>query len=121
MRFRDWLCEVRQSQYANGRTALLLVDAKTGDSIAVATVNLPDEHIARGEVFIKDHSENQGMLAALEKAGIVRATGETVPAGFVQVPKAMLLIPEMSEFKKILDGKAETPAAEKIKDRGIER
>jgi len=117
MRFREWLCEIQQATYSNGRTALLLVDAKTGESIAVATANLPHESLEPGQVFIKDHSENHGMLEALEKAGIVKATGETVHSGFVQVPKATLL----SEFQKILDGKTKSPAAEKGNDKGMER
>ena len=116
MRFREWLCEVRQATYSNGRTALLLLDAKSGESIAVATVNLPHESLEPGQVFIKDHSENRGMLEALEKAGIVKATGETVHSGFVQVPKATLL----SDFQKILDGNTEAPAIEKGKDQGRE-
>jgi len=47
-----------------------------------------------GQVFIKDYSENAGMLAALERAGIVKATGESFQAGFAQIPKASLLSPE---------------------------
>ncbi len=112
MRFRDWLCEIRVSTYSNGRTALLLEDAKTGDSIAVATANLPHEPLEPGQVFIKDHSENQGMLAALEKAGIVKATGETVQSGFVQVPKATL----SDEFQKLLESKAQA-AREAVPDK----
>ena len=57
------------------------------------------------------------MLEALEQAGIVKATGETVQSGFVQVPKATLL----GDFQNILDGETEAPAARKGKDKGIER
>jgi hypothetical protein len=117
MRFRDWLCEIQQQTYSNGRTALLLVDAKTGESIAVATANLPHESLEPGQVFIKNHSENHGMLEALEKAGIVKATGETVQSGFVQVPKATLL----SDLQKTFDEKTEHSASEKGKIKGMER
>lgn len=86
-------CEVEQRVYANGRMALVLVDAKDREQVAVATVNLPEAPLRPGEVFIKDYSENEGMLAALEKAGIVQATGETVRLGFVEVAVAKVLSP----------------------------
>lgn len=123
IQFRDWLCEIRQSQYPNGRTALLLVDANNGESIAVATANLPGEMLRPGHVFIKDHSENRGMLAALEKAGIVKGTGETAQSGFAEVPIATLLIPEYGreEFKRIISEKTEAPAVTRGQERGIER
>jgi hypothetical protein len=117
MRFREWQCDVQVARYPNGRTGLLLVDPKTGESVAVATVNLPDEDLEPGQVFIKDYSENSGMLEALEKAGIVKATGEVGHSGFVQLPKATLL----GDFQKLLDGKTKAPSVEKTKDKGIER
>ena len=92
------------------------MDAKTDESIAVATVNLPHECLGPGQVFIKDHSENRGMLETLEKAGIVKATGETVQSGFVQVPKAILL----GEFRKSLEGITECLAAEMTKNQDRE-
>jgi hypothetical protein len=45
MKFRDWLCEIQQATYSNGRTALLLVDAKTGESTWRDEV----QHDGRGE------------------------------------------------------------------------
>ncbi len=116
MKFREWVCEVRQATYSNGRTALLLEDAKTGESVAVATVNLPHENLEPGQVFIKDYSENHGMLEALEKAGIVKATGETVHSGFAPVPKAILLSALKKDAKKI-----EASRTENVKDNDFER
>ena len=57
----------------------------------MATADLPEALLAPGEVFIKDHSENRGMLAALEQAGVVQATGAAVRSGFAEVPVAALL------------------------------
>ena len=92
--FQGFDCVIEQTTYANGRTALILVNPQDReDLVAVATVNLPDVPLKPGEVFIKDYSENQGMLAALEKAGIVQATGQTVQSGFAEVSVAKLLPP----------------------------
>lgn len=42
---------------------------------------------------IKDYDENEGLLAALEGAGIVRTTGVRCRLGFVQADVCQLLIP----------------------------
>lgn len=89
--FHGWLCEIEERSYPNGRLALVLVDVQNREDVAVATVNLPEAPLKPGEVFIKDYSENEGMLAALENAGIVKATGERVPSGFVDVAVAKIL------------------------------
>jgi hypothetical protein len=94
--FQGYDCEVEQRTYPNGRTALVLVDLQEREDVAVATVNLPDVPLKPGEAFIKDYSENQGMLAALEKAGVVQATGERVPTGFVEVPVVKILLPDLT-------------------------
>lgn len=65
------------AQYSNGQTAIKLVEP-SGETLALATVNLeglsapppgPDQ------VWIKDWSENEGMLEALIQAGVVKPTG----------------------------------------------
>jgi hypothetical protein len=91
--FRGFTCETHWKTYPNGRPALYLVDANTRETVAIATADLPGAPLKPGEVFIKEHSENRGMLAALEKAGIVQATGETVRSGFVEVPVAKVMTP----------------------------
>lgn len=91
VQFRNWRCRVEEGRYANGRIALQLRDAEDGSSIATASVNLPDEPLGDGEVFVKSYSENEGMLQALESAGIVQRTGEWVTSGHVQVPKCRLV------------------------------
>jgi hypothetical protein len=114
IRFKQWDCVIEKSKYANGRTALILNDAHNGEQIAVATVNLPDVACGPNQVFIKDYSENEGMLAALEAAGVVKATGQTVNSGYVSVPCAELLPPfrERSRLEELLDkhkGQPEEP------------
>lgn len=91
VRFRGIDCTLRERRYGNGRVALELIDRADGESAAVATVNLPHEPLGRNEVFVKDYSENAGMLAALEAAGVVRPTGRTAAAGFATVAHCELV------------------------------
>lgn len=86
-------CGVELGRYGNGRTAVCLYDRETNEPHATATINLPDESIAPDEVFIKDYSENAGMLAALETAGLVAPTGREVRTGYVSAPVVKLLVP----------------------------
>jgi hypothetical protein len=93
VRFRGWDCIIQKQRYENGRPALRLVDAEDGSPIATATVNLPEVPAAPNQVFIKDHSENGGLLAALTGAGVVKATGEVIQSGHVEVALCELLPP----------------------------
>ena len=85
----------------------------------MATINLPDQPLEPGQVFIKDYSENAGMLAALEQAGFVKATGESIQAGFAQIPKASLLSPEheRSGHQHKVDEVAKRPSPAKTNER----
>ncbi len=94
VRFAGHDCVVQAERYAlNGHTALSLYDARTGEYVATASVNMPHAPLAPNQVFIKDYSENVGMLKALEEAGIVRVSGVYVPTGIGSLPVCELLIP----------------------------
>jgi hypothetical protein len=93
IKFRDWDCVIEKSKYTNGRPALILNDAHDGEQIAVATVNLPNVQCRPNQVFIKDYSELEGLLEALEAAGVLKATGQTVSSGYVSVPVCELQPP----------------------------
>lgn len=93
-------CEVVKHKYNNGRTALELVIAKDdeerdlfkGEPMTMATVNIPMANLEADEVVIKDYSENEGVLEALVKAGVVKDTGKIIATGFVTCPVCKLLI-----------------------------
>ncbi len=92
--FAGHACVVQAERYAsNGHTALSLYDARTGEYVATGSVNIPDVPLAPNQVFIKNYSENAGMLKALEEAGIVRVSGVYVPTGIGSLPVCELLIP----------------------------
>lgn len=82
---------VRKRKYKNGRTALELIEAETGEPYAVATVNIPEVLLTEDELLIKDYSENQGILDFLVQNRIVRLTGKGVESGFVWLPVCELL------------------------------
>jgi hypothetical protein len=89
--FGGFDCDIEFRQYPNGRTALTLAPRGDRESMFVATVNVPEVPLGPNEVLVKDYSENTGMLEALERAGVVRATGRTVTQGFVAIPVCELL------------------------------
>jgi hypothetical protein len=46
-------------KYPSGHTALVAVDAKTGEQLAKLSVDFPDEEMAEDEIYLKDYSENE--------------------------------------------------------------
>lgn len=95
--YKGWHCDLLKSYYAHGnRVALCLVagekDECPGEPVSTCTVNLPDEPLGEGEVFIKDYSENEGMVEFLVKEGVVEKTGREVRSGYIAVPVCKLLI-----------------------------
>ena len=94
VRFRNQDCPIEQLYYGNDRTALKLL-CEDGSPMAVATVNPPDDDLPEGHVFIKNWSENEGMLDALVVAGVVEPTGRTVETGWVHADECKLLIEEI--------------------------
>jgi len=109
VKFLGHVCDVEVTTYRNGRTALILNDAATGDEVTVATVNIPGIPVTPGEALIKDYSENEGVLKALEDAGWVKPTGEKVHSGFVEISKVTVLGRDrgVRTFNEILHGHAE--------------
>ena len=92
VKYKKWNCNLFRSVYFNERVALILSDADDGSSVATCTVNLTDEILAENEVFIKDYSENKGMLNFLIAEGIIKPTGRKVQCEYVSIPVCKLLI-----------------------------
>jgi hypothetical protein len=81
---------IARRTYPNGSTALCL-DGLDGEHLAVATVAL-EQLPAEGHVFIKDWSENAGMLACLQGAGVIGDVVRVIPAGFAVAHEVPLLL-----------------------------
>jgi hypothetical protein len=94
VKFKKWNCYVEFNRYSqNDRVAIQLVEKDSHDPIAMATVNIDEVPVGEDECLIKDYSENEGVLEALEKAGVVKFTGKTFKSGWVDVHLCKILIP----------------------------
>jgi hypothetical protein len=65
---------------------------ETGEPMAVATTNLVDEEVGPNQAFIKDYSENSGILEVLSAAGIVKDMGVKKFSGYCTYPLVDVLI-----------------------------
>ena len=93
IKYKEWNCELEFAKYAdNGNTAIELVDAETGEPISTATVNLGVK-LPKNQAFIKDYSENEGMLNYLIEAGVVSQPIRYQRSGYIQAPLVDILIP----------------------------
>lgn len=70
MKFKHWDCNIKIGYYANGNTAIQLFGKEDHEPVATATINLY-EKLPQNQAYIKDYSENEGMLEVLMEAGIV--------------------------------------------------
>lgn len=101
-RYKDDLVEVHVRTYANERLAIQLMSRINGDGAdadlagmlepyATLTVNLPDDPCEHDEVYIKDYSENEGMLKWAIDNGIVTSTVRGIAAsGYVTITRHRL-------------------------------
>jgi len=90
IRWRGHTLELELTRYANGRVALQLWSAE-GMPYARPSVNLPEVKMANDEVAIKDFDENQGLLDALVKAGVLEPTERFARSGYCQYPICRLV------------------------------
>ena len=84
--FKDQTLHVHKLKYLDGSLCLRLVNPENGYDVVTATTNLngvaPTLH--NNEVYIKNWSENKGVLEALIAGGVVKDTGIVLPTGFVE-------------------------------------
>lgn len=99
VQFKDWKCNAVFAKYhGNGRVAIQLVDTEDGSPVATATVNLPNDPLDVGAVFVKSYAENEGMTDALCEAGIIKPEVlSSVQSGHVSVSSFKLTEEAMKE------------------------
>lgn len=91
VQFKEWKGKLVKDTTIGGSPRLRLIDPENGEPIATATVAIAGRYPPEGHVFIKDWSENEGMLATLQSAGIVHDTGIRVKTGYCEAALCRLL------------------------------
>ena len=90
MYYKGYDCEVKKGEYSNNKNlALVLIDKEDGSMVVTATVNT-DTKLAPDMAYIKNYSEGEGMLEALQKAGLVEEIVGETRLGYVTVPLVKL-------------------------------
>jgi hypothetical protein len=84
------------------RVAITLLTL-SGEALAKVTVHQPAVSLAPEEVLIKDWSENEGLLEALVKAGVIETTGRTEPVGFEDAHVCTLTTDALKEVPSVAD------------------
>jgi hypothetical protein len=88
----DELVRIIKSKYVADDSTMLQLVSIYGEPIAVATTCLEHAKPAPGNVFIKNWSENLGLLKVLQKAGVLGPVIREVSSGFVKVQECQLLM-----------------------------
>lgn len=96
--YATYECYVELGEYENGNTAIQLWTEEDGP-IATATVNL-GEVLPKDQAYIKDYSENEGILEALSQAGVIKQVIGSRISGFVVIPKVELDLEALKGHKK---------------------
>ena len=99
MKYKGYEVILMTNEYNNGRLALQLIDAEEYLPFATCTVNIPEEDLAEDEVFIKNWSENQGMLGWLQDQNLIEEVVGEVRTGFTTAPKVKLNMNRIKELK----------------------
>ena len=92
-KFIDEEVVITKHKYGNGILALNLTSLE-GEPIATASVNLPEHAnvLKPSQTFIKNYSENEGILESLQKAGVVGPSLFQVSNGMIVVSAVEVLI-----------------------------
>ena len=91
--FNGFKCVAKISRYLIPNIpAIILYDIEDGQEVLRPTTNLLDVKLKYKEVFIKNYSENEGVLQALIDAGIISEPVYKMDSGFVELYICKLLV-----------------------------
>ena len=96
IKFMQWNCNVVLNKYHADSPAIQLTEVGTNEDIATASVWISG--LEKGEIAIKDYSENEGMMDALIEAGIVTEPVMFIDSGWVKIPVCRLLKETSDEY-----------------------
>lgn len=95
-RYGTYVGRIVKTTYRTGHTALLL-ESDEGP-IASITVNMGGPPLPEGQVFVKDYSENEGMMKSLKDAGLVKSLKGFQRSGHVTVDLVELDMEKLKEY-----------------------
>ena len=75
--------QIKQTEYADGRIALQLIDMEDGGPYATFSVNLPAVALLDGEFLAKTWGENESLRDPMMNTGLFIDTGKREKSGFV--------------------------------------
>lgn len=109
MKFKGFDSVLVKTKYDDGSLKLLLVEENTPyiSPLTVVTANLGTPGLEDNQAFVKDYSENSGMLDCLKKAGLVKNVITYFQSEFVTFPLVEFNLDDvltMDEFKNVNDG-----------------
>lgn len=82
-------CICKGFRYIDDNLAICLYEKNTDEEYRMVTVNLGRE-IPFDHTYIKNYSENEGLLEILQEAGIVKKIVKYVPSGYVNLPLCII-------------------------------
>jgi len=86
MNYEQYKAVVVRSKYMNNdNLALMLIDEKDGSLITKITVNT-EEKLPEGFGYVKNYSENEGIMEVLQEEGLVKEVLGYKQMGWVTVP-----------------------------------
>lgn len=99
IKFKRWECTIEATYYnKKDRKALMLMDGE--ELVAVATVNMPGYPCEDNQIYVKDYSENAGMLQTLIDNEIVfPEPADNLGGDFVTIPLMNLTTKGMKLWK----------------------
>ena len=87
---------VEEQKYASTEDLCLRIkDWMTDELLLTATVCLPQLTPSPGHVFIKNYSENDGVLVSLQKAKVIGEVIAVHKAGYAEVYECEYLLPSV--------------------------
>ena len=85
LKFKDYDVNVYRTRYVSDpRNAIIITDQITRELLFVASCNLPEYPCGEHQTYIKNWSENEGILPWLIEQGIVSKPITSVPTGHVE-------------------------------------
>lgn len=94
-------CVTEFDRYRNGQLNLQLYTKETAEPWLTASVAVAGEDLPEGCMFVKDYSENQGVVSMLFNAGVIEAEPvKTVRSGFVEISAYRLTEAALAEANR---------------------